>query len=290
MYFPKSQISTNLSTKGNELVYASNLKNYIGNYFKTSGGQFYSGNEPNDGPNYRLVPSNSTSNKAIEDVEAGKLGSYNESANTILLPTEYTNRKSVSIPSTTPLISSSPLPTENNYNDGRFNRYYLKKTNNYLYREISKSNYTLFRNSNPVVPYDLYLPIKINWFISGNLLEVYKKNFNIVKLVEEENGWFGFVQSFKDRFARYYRKEPNATFYTKGGELKIKGTNVEYIGFYHVHPSRGVLMEGQVHVSTPHAVLVLIEENDVLIKVQGIDEEVGTSRRRNFPSRGGGGY
>ena len=49
-------------------------------------------------------------------------------------------------------------------------------------------------------------------------------------------------------------------------------------------------MEGQVHVSTPHAVLVLIEENDVLTRVQGIDEEVGTSRRRNFPSRGGGGY
>ena len=41
MYFPKSQISTNLSTQGDELVYASNQKNYVGNYFKTSGGQFY---------------------------------------------------------------------------------------------------------------------------------------------------------------------------------------------------------------------------------------------------------
>lgn len=290
MYFPKSQISTNLSTQGDELVYASNQKNYVGNYFKTSGGQFYTGNEPNDGPNYKLIPSSITSNKNIEDVEVGKLGSYNETANTVLLPNQYSATPGVSTPSSTPVISSSPQPTEGNYDDGRFNRYYLKKTNNYLYREISKSNYTLFETSNPVVPYDLYLPIKINWFISGDLLEVYKKNYNITKLVEEQNGWFGFVQSFKDRFARYYRKAPNATFYTKGGELKIKGTNVEYVGFYHVHPSRGVLMEGQVHVSTPHAVLVLIEENDVLTRVQGIDEEVGTSRRRNFPSRGGGGY
>ena len=73
-------------------------------------------------------------------------------------------------------------------------------------------------------------------------------------------------------------------FYTNGGELKIKDTNTEYVGYYHVHPSKGILMEGRVHVDTPHSILVLIEEGDILTKIKISEEgEVGTSRRRNIP-------
>ena len=53
-------------------------------------------------------------------------------------------------------------------------------------------------------------------------------------------------------------------------------------------------MEGKNHISSPHDVLVLIKEGEVLTKKRiGIDEEVGTSRRTNIPqvniSSGGGG-
>ena len=50
------------------------------------------------------------------------------------------------------------------------------------------------------------------------------------------------------------------------------------------------------HIRSPHDVLVLIKEGEVLTKKRiGIDEEVGTSRRTNIPqvnisSGGGGGY
>jgi len=43
-------------------------------------------------------------------------------------------------------------------------------------------------------------------------------------------------------------------------------------------------MEGRVHVDTPHSILVLIEEGDILTKIKISEEgEVGTSRRRNIP-------
>ena len=54
MYFPKSQITSNLYTNGEELVYVSNNTNYKGSYFKTSTGEYYSGASPQDKPNLSL--------------------------------------------------------------------------------------------------------------------------------------------------------------------------------------------------------------------------------------------
>ena len=50
-------------------------------------------------------------------------------------------------------------------------------------------------------------------------------------------------------------------------------------------------MEGKKHMNSPHEILVLIKDNEVLTKKRiGVSEEVGTSRRINIPSRGSGGY
>jgi len=50
-------------------------------------------------------------------------------------------------------------------------------------------------------------------------------------------------------------------------------------------------MEGKKHMNSPHDILVLIKDGEVLTKKRvGMDEEVGTSRRTNIPSRGSGGY
>ena len=287
MYFPLSQITTNLSTKGGELIVQSTGEEYVGNYFKTSKGKFYSGKSPNDGVNLLLVESNNANTTNQEDVEAGTIGSYNADASITLLPSNYLNANPSSTPKATPPPKSSiTRPTQTQYENTKYKRYFLKKANNYIYQEINLKTYNLYINQDPSVQFSLYNALSIDWYLSGNLLDTYKRNIDIVTLAEEQNKWFGFLQSFKDRFARYYKLDPNATFYTSGGELKIKDTNKEYVGFYHVHPSRGVLMEGKVHVNTPHAVLVLVKEGEKLVKIQRIDGEVGTSRRRNIP-RGG---
>ena len=56
MFYPKSQIKTNLSTNGGEYIYASNKLPYSGDYFITGDGKIYTGKNPNNKPNYLLIP------------------------------------------------------------------------------------------------------------------------------------------------------------------------------------------------------------------------------------------
>ena len=50
MYFPQSQIKTNLSTNGGEFVTLSTNENYIGPYWSTSSGKYYTKKNPQDTP------------------------------------------------------------------------------------------------------------------------------------------------------------------------------------------------------------------------------------------------
>lgn len=52
------------------------------------------------------------------------------------------------------------------------------------------------------------------------------------------------------------KKEKNrSNLYTAGGRFKIKGSDIDYKGFYHIHPTMGP-MEGAVHTNQPHRKLV----------------------------------
>jgi len=69
MYFPKSQIKTNLYTNGGEFIIQNSSSPYVGYYYETSNGQYFSGRNPNESPTYKLtkiissIPSlNSTEN------------------------------------------------------------------------------------------------------------------------------------------------------------------------------------------------------------------------------------
>ena len=55
MYYPKSQITPNLYTNGNEFVYANTKEPYSGYYFKTSTGKYFTGRNQDDRPNVELI-------------------------------------------------------------------------------------------------------------------------------------------------------------------------------------------------------------------------------------------
>ena len=57
MYYPQSQIKTNLYTNGGEFVVKSTDQNYVGSYWKTSSGQFFSKKNPQDIPYEELIES-----------------------------------------------------------------------------------------------------------------------------------------------------------------------------------------------------------------------------------------
>ena len=293
MYFPKSQIEINLYTSGGEFVTTTDGKEYIGNYWKTSSGLCFTGTNPQDEdvrPLSRAISNNTPDGGALTDGN----DDYENYIN--LSPTVYQRATGVNIVDKQSIINSVPLPTETDYENLNFQRYFLKKTTNYLYTETSNDTYNLIVDQDPSVQYETYEPIELTWRISGKLIDVYKQNYDTVQYYGNLYNWIKFDLYFKNRFARYFRSNSDEPNYTKGGELKVERTGEEYIGFYHVHPNKGVIMEGKNHIRSPHDVLVLIKEGEVLTKKRiGIDEEVGTSRRTNIPqvnisSGGGGGY
>ena len=284
MYFPKSQITTDLTCTQGQFSLVEDGSPYVGKYFRTSKGINYTGASPDDGPNKPLQEANINTGEDNLDAELQSLASYSRQANVNLLPPIYENISRAIQPSNSPIVTSAPIPTTENYDNNTFFRYYLKRTNSYRYSEIDKNQYQLFLDQDNSVQYQLYIPLRINWAITGNLLDAYKENIKITELESKKNKWAGFVESFRGRFARYFQNNTNKFFYTAGGELKVEKTNEEYVGYYHAGPFTGNIMEGKVHIDTPHSILTLIKEGEVLTKkFVSMEGEVGTSRRRNIP-------
>ena len=83
MYYPLSQITTDLYTSQEEfLVQATNLP-YKGKYYSTSDGKFFSGASPQDGENIPLI--RNIQNDSSKDVEVGVEGTFNKTNTSLLI-------------------------------------------------------------------------------------------------------------------------------------------------------------------------------------------------------------
>jgi len=282
MYIPLSQIESNLYTAGGEFILFTDKSPYIGAYFKTSKGEYFTGQNPQDENVRPLIKVDNIYNEVeVKGEPADSDLSYS------LAPQAYINASGVPITAQRPIINSIPQPTSSDYENQTFQRYFLKKSTNFQYNETTQNEFELFENQDSSVQYNLYSPLQLTWKLKGKLLDVYKQNYNTVKYVAKINEWVKFEEYFKYRFAKYYKGNKEDINYTEGGELKVLDTNEEYVGYFHLHPNSGVLMEGRFHQPQAHKVLILIKEGEALkSRKVGATEEVGTSRRRNIP-RGG---
>ena len=70
MYFPKSQIKTNLYSNG-EYLYITTQESYIGPYYKTSSGKTFTGDSPNNPPNFEIIlnPDVTITNGKIDNID-----------------------------------------------------------------------------------------------------------------------------------------------------------------------------------------------------------------------------
>jgi hypothetical protein len=293
MYYPLSQLTTNLSTSNGEFILLDNGETYVGNYYATSDGNYFTGNTPQDGPNLMLVQD--VANNSQKDVEAGLEGSFtttdldlNLNSTINLLPPTYQSSIPFPVSSAPAPIASITFPTEEEYNTGEFVRYFLKKSNSSLYIEVNNKTYINYSNENPNTQYQLYTPIKINWDLTGNPIDTYIVNKNIVLLNEKSQNLLGFEFSFRGKFVKYYKPTTQNFFNTSGGELKVEIDSENYSGYYHVNSNRGVIMEGKFHKPTFHRVLVPFKSDEIKqdIKVK-INNEVGTSIRKNIQRKSG---
>jgi hypothetical protein len=284
MYYPKNQITTNLSTNGKEFQIAGTDEYYIGSYFKTSDGRFYTGKTPQDGNNLLLNqnPINNPNNLALSiDSDINYSPNY--------LPSSYLNASKSQVILPQPPQGNIVFPTEGEYETGEYQRFFLKHNVNNIYLEVNQLTYNNFFNQNPIAPFQLYTAIKIDWILVGKPIEVYDINRNIALLYEKENKIRGFSNFFKGRYLKYYRPLKNEYYSTRGGELKVQDTNENYAGYYHVYSIRGVIMEGRFHTGSPHKVLIPSkgEETSKLKSIPMVNREVGTSIRKNITREGG---
>jgi hypothetical protein len=182
MYFPKSQITSNLYTNGNEFVLSTTQEIYIGFYFKISTGKIFTGKTPNDRPNIELIPLISNEN-ILTPLENNFQSNYSTTTNIF----EQSNEIYLDLKSEIPLVKFIPtysptLPTSQDYQNGEFQRYFCKKTNEIKYIEINKEQFGKLVAQDPQIEFSLYQPFIITWIISGDKDAVAKTNRNIVEL------------------------------------------------------------------------------------------------------------
>jgi hypothetical protein len=211
MYYPKSKITPNLYTSGEEYQIFTSREEYIGYYYKTSNGKFYTGKNPQDKPNLVLVPiqnlnDNQNSSPAGGDIDTDILlyNSVEEGYETYTTLNFFKYPKNNDFkPRRLPTYNPT-LPTDKDKTLGVFTRYFCKKTNELLYIEIDKLTYSLIQDKDPRIAWDLYNSIPILWQIQGDKEKTYKANKNNTMLTEQKFKWHGFSKYLKEDYLKYY--------------------------------------------------------------------------------------
>lgn len=272
MYYPKSQIKTDLYTNGEEFVTSKDGVIYQGYYFSTSDGLYFTGRNPNDKPNFPLTLNQNSSFNPLNEtnVSTSRVNSYYN------YPIGY----GLALSSNIPILNTPPslptqtivLPTEEDYKLGEYQRYFASKNNEVRYIEIAQEEYTKFINREPNVDYFLYTAFKLPWLISGNRSEVVNVNKKTVERIQFNNSLQGFKSYFKNRYDQYFKYAVGSNLTTNGTEFLNERTGKRYIGLYHIHPEKGPMV-GAEHISQPHDYLIPISGSNTNYRVNNIETQ-----------------
>jgi hypothetical protein len=193
MYYPKSQIKTNLIANLGEFVLLDTKEPYQGPYWKTSSGQFFTGKNPNNTPVFELIPNPNLSTEIDYRFE-GELN------------TTYSNLKQITqndIPSIP--VYYLNVPTSKDYDLGSYVRYFCKKANQNIYLEIEKETYDKLVNQDTSILFSNYVPFNLTWTIVGDSSEaVAEINKSLVYLKERNLKLTGLSQYFKN-YSQFYQ-------------------------------------------------------------------------------------
>jgi len=196
MYYPQSQIKTNLYTNGGEFITAITGVPYRGYYYAVSNGKFFTEKSPT--PNSLELISLSGDLQSTTTLQ---------SVNTVPSSVSLTYGSLTKTPISSrylPLVIS-PSPTQEDYNIGEFQRYFAKKINEIIYIETDKDTYTKLVNKNPELYFEQYISFSLPWDISGDKEQVYKTNKNIVEQIMVKNKLPKFGDYLKFDYLKYYK-------------------------------------------------------------------------------------
>jgi hypothetical protein len=213
-YYPKNRIITNLYTNGNEYTIESTGQIYKGYYHKLYTGELFTGKNPQDGLNLKLIIqpiigsndilSNLPQSKGAlepDDIDPIVDEVYQNSAN---IYNEYINL--TGDPKTTflpyPIV---PQPTPQDYQIGEFRRYFAKKINEIKFIEINKDTYDNLNSQNSSWLWELYQVFFIPWSITGDKQTVATTNQNIVMLTMQRLKLYGFDKFLKNNYTKFWK-------------------------------------------------------------------------------------
>ncbi len=235
-YIPLSKISIKHTT-GGLLKFASNGKSYAGPYIKVNNGKYYAGtSNTNIGPELVL--------DTISHIEGDKpFGSTKEVLKYSLLKKDI--RKFLEDIKPVPVVKNTP--TELDYENGVYKRFFSKRINGNNYLEIDRDTYNSIIKKDGKYDHNLYNVGAINWYITGN--DVHRQNSLEIKRAEINFPNIFYLFPVLNEFLQP-STEVQENLYTNGGELYY-GDGTEYIGSYHVHPLQGPMV-GALHVMSPH--------------------------------------
>ena len=299
MYYPKSQIKSNLYTNGKEYVYTSDKTSYTGYYYTTSDGKAFSGKEPNDGVNVRLISYNSTTGNEINSQPLiGGKEIITSTINQTDAPFDDDNPYDVvtSQNNYPKLKDLKPRKIPNQYlrrpqkgdvKLGGYNKFFTKKRTSFLYYEISEEDYNLLIEKDKTIAFDLYEGVSIFW-------DLYNFSLNKTKVadVERDYKWYGFINSFNDNFSTSPDLPTVSYLYTRGNEFLLPNRK-SYVGYYH-YMSEGNAMTGKYHGEGSDVNLIQIVSTPTPSSPESPSIETSNTPKpqQTLPpnSGGGGGY
>jgi len=217
MYYPLSQIITNLYTNGSEFSIAPDGNEntiYIGYYWKTSKGDFFTGRTPDDSPIVKLYPlalnpikENNILPLAKDNISVNFLTEEIFPEDAIINDNLLTYVKISNFNNSKPQLPyySITLPSDKDYQTGEFIRFFCKKANENNYIEIDKEYYNKLVKNDRSVTFEYYIPFNISWRLTGDKEQVYKVNKNVVELTMKQQKLPMFDLYIKKDYTKYYK-------------------------------------------------------------------------------------
>jgi len=210
MYFPNSQIETNLYSS-NEFVILETGQPYTGFYWTTSTGKYYAGKTPDSTQStIELIKFKKNSASDISAAEPSleetpQNQEYKFSTKTL----SYLNLRGIDSPKAPRLPKYiPPSPTLNDYKVGEFSRYFCKKNSESLFLEISQKEYQQLKTKAKSIDFYLYTPFILPWAISGEQDKVALTNKNTVDYKEQRENLLGLSQYLKNNYLQLFDFTP----------------------------------------------------------------------------------
>jgi hypothetical protein len=205
MFYPSHLIKPNQKTPGNEFALATTPnEEYIGSYFVTHDGKYFTGKNSFDKPNNELIPLRGFTPSS--QFPENPLSEPRGEAMNVVVDRIYGQKGILQGEPPSKPKNIIPEISEQDYINKEIIRFFLKKNNEIRYIETNKETFELFKNRSPLVKYQLYTPFSLPWVISGDMNEVFNNNLKNVTEVASRQRLKGFKEYFKDNFLTFYKK------------------------------------------------------------------------------------